>query len=133
MKTDFSCTKSWETQQTLWQSPGLAYLTAKCISSTHVPSVGSFLTFKRRMSVICDGQPAPLPPNDSYMRRAAAVTSIGPDIFMRSNKAIATDQDPCPWMKLSFPVKTKFELPTVWQILTSKLEITFFFHTRRKV
>ena len=54
------------------------------------------LTFKRRMSVIRDGQPAPLPPNDSYMRRAAAVTSIGPDRFMRSNKAIATDQDPCP-------------------------------------
>jgi len=53
------------------------------------------LTFKRRMSVICDGTPTPLPPNDRYMRRAAAVTSIGPDRFMRSNKTIATDQDPC--------------------------------------
>ena len=67
------------------------------------------------------------------MRRAAAVTSIGPDGFMRSNKTIATDQDPCQWIKLSFPAKRKFKLPTVWQVLTSKLEITFFFHTWRKV
>jgi len=36
-------------------------------------------------------------------------------------------------MKLSFPAKRKFKLPTVWQVLTSKLEITFFFHTWRKV
>jgi len=47
------------------------------------------------MSVICDGTPTPLPPNDRSMRHAAAVTSIGPDRFMRSNKTIATDQDPC--------------------------------------
>jgi len=36
-------------------------------------------------------------------------------------------------MKLSFPAKRKFKLRTVWQVLTSKLEINFFFHTRRKV
>ena len=83
------------------------------------------------MSVLCDGTPTPLPPNDRYMWRAAAVTSIGPDRFMRSNKTIATDQDPCQWMKLSFPVKRKFKLPMVWQVLTSKLEITFLSHKEK--
>jgi len=34
-------------------------------------------------------------PNDRSMLRAAAITSVEPDRFMRSNKTIATDQDPC--------------------------------------
>ena len=48
------------------------------------------------------------------MRHAAAVTSIGADRFMSSNKTIATDQDPCQGMKLSFPAKRKVKAPTVW-------------------
>ena len=55
-------------------------------------------------------------PNDISMQHTAAVTSLGPDRFMRSNETIATDQDPCQWMKLSFPAKRKFKLPTVWQV-----------------
>ena len=43
MKTDFSYTKFWGMQQTLWQNPGLVHLTAKCIGSSHMPSVGSLL------------------------------------------------------------------------------------------
>jgi len=85
------------------------------------------------MSVICDGMPIPLPPNDRYMRRAAAVTSIGPDRFMRSNKTYSNRPGLLSMNEALFPVKRKFKLPTVWQVLTSKLEITFFFHTGRKV
>ena len=73
------------------------------------------LTFKRRMSYICDGTPTPLTAEwQIYATRAAAVTSIGADRFMRSNKTIATDQDPCQWTKLSFPAKKKVKAPTVW-------------------
>ena len=34
-------------------------------------------------------------PNDTPMGSAAAGTSSGADRFMRSNKTIQTDQDPC--------------------------------------
>ena len=38
----------------------------------------------------------PLPlPNDRSTRHAIAVTSIWADRFMRRNKTLPTDQDPC--------------------------------------
>jgi len=34
--------------------------------------------------------------------------------------------------KASFPAKRKFKLPTVWQVLMSKLEINFFLSHKEK-
>jgi len=70
--------------------------------------------------------------NDRPMRWAAAGTSSGADRFMMSNKTIQTDQDPCQWMKLSFRAKREVEPPPVWQVVTSKTEITFFLSHKKR-
>jgi hypothetical protein len=52
-------------------------------------------TLKDECQIYMTARPPLSPPNDRSMRRAAVGTSSGSDRFIRSNKIIQTDQDPC--------------------------------------
>ena len=66
-------------------------------------------------------------PNDRSVWLAAAVTSLGPDGFMGSNKTIAIDQGPCQWIKLSFPTKENLSFLRFGKYLHPDLKYLFSF------